>query len=95
MSTTGFTKFATASIAAAAIGLVALATAAADEAQSAVTVAPPAAAQHTTVEQPFLPAYLEMLQGRQPFPQNDACAQPRNLQELLIPCDQGGRPGRG
>jgi hypothetical protein len=87
MVTTGFTKFAAASIAAAAIGLGALATAAtADEAPSAVTVAVPPAAQHTTVGQPFLPAYLEMLQGRRPFPQ-DTCAQPRNLQELLIPCD--------
>ena len=39
-----------------------------------------------SAEVPFLPAYLEMLQGKQPFPQ-DSC-QPHDLQTFLIPCDQ-------
>lgn len=33
----------------------------------------------------FLPAYLAMLQGKQPFP-HDTC-QVHDLHDLLIPCD--------
>lgn len=36
--------------------------------------------------QPFLPAYLAILQGK-PSPNDEAC-QPRDLHELLMPCDQ-------
>lgn len=44
----------------------------------------------TVGHEPFLPAYLEMLQGKQSFPA-DHCHSPRNLQELLIPCDVPGQ----
>ena len=33
----------------------------------------------------FLPAYLAMLQGKQP--QDDSCS-PRDLHDLLVPCDK-------
>lgn len=35
--------------------------------------------------EPFLPAYLEMLQGKRPFPKN-VCPDPQTLEDLLLPC---------
>src|SRR5579875_2075947 len=34
----------------------------------------------------FLPAYIQQLQGKQPFPK-DRCPDPKDLHDLLIPCD--------
>jgi hypothetical protein len=39
----------------------------------------------------FLPAYLGMLQGKQPTPSN-TCPSPKTAEQLLVPCDEGGRP---
>jgi hypothetical protein len=39
----------------------------------------------------FLPAYLGMLQGKQPLPSN-TCPDPKTVKQLLVPCDEGGRP---
>jgi hypothetical protein len=39
----------------------------------------------------FLPAYLGMLQGKQPPPSN-TCPPPKTVEQLLVPCDEGGRP---
>lgn len=39
--------------------------------------------------EPFLPAYLAMLQGKRPWPQNP-CGEPHDLASLLIPCDKEG-----
>jgi hypothetical protein len=38
----------------------------------------------------FLPAYLDMLQGK-PSPPTDIC-RPKTAEQLLLPCDEGGRP---
>ncbi len=43
-------------------------------------------ADHMKENNDFLPAYLATLQGKQPFPK-DRCY-PRDLHDLLIPCDQ-------
>jgi hypothetical protein len=39
----------------------------------------------------FLPAYLGMLQGKQPPPSN-TCPPQKTVEQLLVPCDEGGRP---
>jgi hypothetical protein len=38
-----------------------------------------------------LPAYLEMLQGKQP-PSSNTCPPPNTVEQLLVACDEGGRP---
>jgi hypothetical protein len=38
--------------------------------------------------EPFLPAYLLMLQGKRPFPTDDVgCPPAKDLRTLLVPCD--------
>jgi nitrous oxide reductase accessory protein NosL len=46
----------------------------------------------TTTGGNFLPAYLGMLQGKQPFPHDNSCYSPGDLRQLLVPCDEGGTP---
>jgi hypothetical protein len=50
---------------------------------------------HTSVPdsgEPFLPAYLLMLQGKRPFLTDDvACPPARDLLTLIVPCDGVGQ----
>jgi hypothetical protein len=44
----------------------------------------------------FLPTYVDMLQGKRPFPTDDLWCKPQNLGELMRPCesmepDEGGK----